>query len=350
MNPAEMLEGMKLEGGWEVVEKVTRSPNATGGYFSTGYRVRRDDGREGFLKAMDYSEAFDHPNPAFTSILLQDATARYNFEKSICERCSDSSLKRVVHAIGNGTVRANPADKHSHVNYLIFEMADGDVRAHLDTKAEFDVAFAVRALHHVAGALNELHRNDIAHQDLKPSNVLVFSETNQSKVGDLGRAWSRDLKSPHDDYKIAGDKTYAPLEFLYRHVPRDVGERRFRCDIYHLGSLAVFLFTRTHMNALIIKHLSPEYRHNRWGGTDTEVLPYVLAAFSKAISEFEAAVPEYLKPKLIETVKQLCEPDPRRRGHPLNTQAGGFQHSLERYLSTFDYLAYLSETKLLSRG
>jgi serine/threonine protein kinase len=185
MNPAEMLEGMKLDSGWDVVEKIIKRPNATGGFFSTGYRVRHQDGKEGFLKAMDYSNAFDNPDPKLASLLLNQMTDAYLFEKELCDRCRDQCLRRVVHAIASGTVKTNPKDKHSIVEYLIFELADGDVRLHLDTHAQLDLAFTLRTLHNVAAALNQLHLADIAHQDLKPSNVLVFARTKISKIGDL---------------------------------------------------------------------------------------------------------------------------------------------------------------------
>ena len=42
-----------------------------------------------------------------------------------------------------------------------------------------------------AAALRQLHAAQMAHQDLKPSNVLVFKAEGMSKLGDMGRAWSK---------------------------------------------------------------------------------------------------------------------------------------------------------------
>lgn len=44
MKPAESLLGITLEGGWTVVEQVTRGVDATGGNFSFGYKVADDSG------------------------------------------------------------------------------------------------------------------------------------------------------------------------------------------------------------------------------------------------------------------------------------------------------------------
>jgi hypothetical protein len=165
MKPSESLAGMTLDGGWNVLKIAARKPNATGGYFSTGYLVENADGRQGFLKAMDYMEAF--APFVDTAVMLNALTQTYLFEKNLCLRCRDQKLRRVVHAIDSGTVQLNPAMPLSRVEYLIFERADSDIRAHLDAQDEFDAAFAIRTLHHVATGLEQLHKANIAHQDLE---------------------------------------------------------------------------------------------------------------------------------------------------------------------------------------
>ena len=59
-----------------------------------------------------------------------------------------------------------------------------------------------------------MHINDMANQDLKPSNVLVFRQ-NSSKLGDVGRAAYRGHSPPHETFACAGDPAYAPPEALY---------------------------------------------------------------------------------------------------------------------------------------
>jgi serine/threonine protein kinase len=352
MGPAQSLAGLTLDGGWKVVGLAARQKNATGGFFSVGYNAVGPDGRHCFLKAMDYSAAVS--TPIDMAVMLHSLTQTYLFEKNLCLRCRDQSLKRVVHAIDSGTVRLNPADPLSTVEYLIFERADGDIRAHLDAQADLDIAFVLRALHHVAVGLNQLHGVNVAHQDLKPSNVLVFSGEG-FKVGDLGRAWIRGTPAPHDEVRpCAGDRTYAPPELLYGQISGDERVRRFGCDMYHLGSLAAFVFSRAQMNALLFSHLVPSHNPNIWGGTYIDVLPYVQAAFAQAMDQFKAClpdrmIPDRVKEELARVVAQLCEPDPARRGHPANQQGLGNQYSLERYISILDRLAVTAEVHLKAR-
>src|SRR4029078_6903029 len=106
-------------------------------------------------------------------------------------------------------------------HYLIVELADGDIRSHLDTQAVLDAVFVMKMLHHVAIGLKQLHTANIAHQDLKPSNVLVFRKQMEGKICDLGRAWDKNGAGPYDHDPIAGDWHYAPPEFLYDAIPTD---------------------------------------------------------------------------------------------------------------------------------
>jgi serine/threonine protein kinase len=146
------------------------------------------------------------------------------------------------------------------VQYLIFELADNDVRAHLENLTRLDAVFIMKTLHHVASGLAQLHREGIAHQDLKPSNVLIYSANKGAKVCDLGRAWDRNESAEHDNYPIPGDPKYAPVEFFYNSIAVDDRVRRYGCDLYHLGSLLVFCFTNVHTNGLLADALNPAHR------------------------------------------------------------------------------------------
>jgi serine/threonine protein kinase len=342
MTPAQTLTGRTLPNGWRVGAAASRSKTATGGHFSKGYIAHHADGRRGFLKAMDYYAAFEQDNPA---PVLEAMTNAYLFEKSICEKCSTHHLRRVVHAIESGTIQVDPKLPFSKVEYLIFELADGDIRGHLDTQDDLDLVFAFRTLHHVATGLEQLHRADIAHQDLKPSNVLVFAQESGAKIGDFGRAWSKEFRAPHDHLRVAGDRNYAPPELLYRSTDADVSKRRYGCDMYHLGSLVVFFFARVHTNALLAKNLAPEHLPFNWGGTYAEILPYVQTAFGKSLAEFADHTPHPFRDDLVQIVTYLCQPDPARRGHP-SSGADRAQFSLDRFITKFDLLAYKASGRI----
>lgn len=342
MTPAEQLQGIDLGNGWTVGTPIGRKPNATGGHFSKGYLCEHINGQRGFLKALDYTAAMRSPDPAG---VLQAMTTAYNFEKAICDKTRH--LSRVARALASGSVAVKQDDPFSTVQYLIFELAQGDVRNHLDAMSSLDFAFIFRTLHNVATGISQLHSANIAHQDLKPSNVLIYTEGAASKICDLGRAWDKNHSAPHDNLVVAGDTTYAPPELQYNHIPADHRKRRFGCDLYHLGSLVVFLFTRTHTNALLHDALSPQHRSFFWGGTFREVLPYLQASFEIALNKFANQTPQFARQELRSIVYELCNPDDSERGHPKNRHSN--QHSLERYISRFDILAHKARLDLVPR-
>lgn len=337
-NPAEQLSGLRLEGGWTVGEMLRRPPESTGGCFSVSYHVVSDGGAKAFLKALDFSEALHAPDPAR---VLQSLTDAYNFERDLLAQCANGRMDRVVRAIADGTIRGSGLP----VQYLILELADGDVRRHLAAVGRIDVAWKLRALHHIATGLWQLHKVGIAHQDMKPSNALVCN-TKETKVGDLGRAAYKGHKAPSDNCPCAGDPAYAPPELLYNHLPSDWGQRRFGCDLYLLGSMVVFLFAGVSMTSLLLTEMHADYGWRTWTGTFPDVLPYVRDAFNRALQRFHDSLDERLRSELTQIVRQLCEPDPELRGHHSDRQVKVGMLSLERFVSAFNRLARRAELGL----
>jgi len=145
MRPAECLLGLDLPGGWHVDSFVHRPSTSTGGKFSVGYVVENTDGRKAYLKALDFSSAFEQPD--FTRG-LENLLKAYNFECDLLEQCKDKKLRRVVTPLAKGTVRV-PGDfgPVGNVAYLILPLATGDIRNEVEKWRKFDLAWALRSLH-----------------------------------------------------------------------------------------------------------------------------------------------------------------------------------------------------------
>lgn len=339
-NAAELLEGRELDGGWTVTERIERPTNATGGNFCVGYKVENEDGRRGFLKALDYGRAFS--GGANTVDILKALTDGYVFERDLLKHCGASRMSRVVVSLADGETQVEGC-QIPNVSYIIFELAECDIRAELDSQTSGQVEAKLRSLHHVATGLMQLHSKMIAHQDLKPSNVLVFTEGGAndrvSKVGDLGRATDASRPAPHDEYPIAGDQSYAPPEQLYGATPTEFYARRFACDLYHLGSLAAFMFAGASINSLLAMELHPMHFPRNWAGTYIDVLPYVRDAFGRALARIEESLPSSVSDELIQVISYLCDPDPDKRGHPSVRRISENPYALNRTVTTFDLLA-----------
>lgn len=333
------LSGMSLPGGWGVKFLIPRPAGRSNGSYSVSYTVENEDGSQGFLKALDYSRAFSSPDPA---LAISTMTQAYLHERELLSRCGSRNLRRVVRALGSGSVSV-PGFEIT-VNYIIFERADGDLRAQMDALDRIDDAWRARTLHQIATALQELHRLGIAHQDLKPANVLTFGPDN-SKVADLGRSVCRDLTCPYENEAIPGTRSYAPPELLYGSPPTDFHRRRFGCDAYLLGSMATYLFTGTASTTLLLSYAHPDHAPTQWADGFDAVLPYLKDAFAKVLETLEGKlnVTVEVRVDLLASIRELCEPDPSRRGHPANLNRPDSQYSVEQYVTRFDLIAYRLE-------
>lgn len=339
--PAERLEGLTLDDGWVVKKKLPKTQTSTGGTFSVGYVVENNK-RQAFLKALDFSSALREKD---ASRALERLTTIFNFERDLLNRCKAGGLSRVVHPIADGQIKVDGSEVGT-VQYLLFELADGDARSYIKTFKEMDTAWVLRTLHQIVVGIKQLHTVQIAHQDIKPSNILVYGK-NSSKLADLGRASTNEGRpSPFDNMNIAGDWAYAPPELLYNHTDPDWLRRRLGCDLYLFGSMIVFFFAGTSMTAMWESRLHPDHRKKAWGGTYPEVLPFIRQAFGESIDELSDQIPSKIRTEIVQAIKELCDPDPAQRGHPNNFIGHQNRFSVEQYISLFDRLAMGMERRL----
>lgn len=342
--PAKSLLGLDLPNGWKVIEALPapKYQGGTGGFFSTGYIVEKG-GQRAFMKALDFSAALQAPDPA---LALQSLTEAYNFERQVLINCRDKRLSRIILALDDGKINVDPKSPVGVVQYLIFELAENDVRKQLNRHQDLDLAWRLRTIHQVAVGLRQLHNEEIAHQDLKPSNVLLVKEAG-GKLADLGCAAIRSGKAPRDGLEIPGDPTYAPPELLYHYVPGDWATRRFGCDLYLLGSMLAFVFSSASMTHMLFSNLDPSMLPGRWTDTYVSVLPYLRDAMDRAIRDVTVSMPPQVRGDLESALRQLCDPDPSKRGHPLARVQIGSPYSLERHISLLDLLSRKAEVRLL---
>lgn len=322
LDAAHNLVGLNLPGEWRVTEKLQRGDNATGGHFSVSYIVEQKHGKKAFLKVLDLARALSMPGDQLKNIgsLIQ----QFGFERETLRVCRNHRLKRVAAAIADGKLEipGNPFG----IYYIIFELAEGDIRKQMNRLQGMDLAWVLRTLHHSAVALSELHGKGIAHQDIKPSNVLTYGPR-EAKVSDLGCADIKEKGSPRGHLAIAGNRSYAPPELLYGAVPNDWSQRRLGTDMYLFGSLVTFVFTQVTTTGALIAILHPTHRPGIWPHDYRTVLPYVRDAFGRLMAQIRLALPLSVRDEIGEAIELLCEPDPCRRGHRKDLNYSQFNSS-----------------------
>ena len=341
MTASSKLQGLVLDDGWKIVTALIRPAGSTGGMFSNSYLAEKD-GRTAFLKAFDFSDAFQ---PGVDTLKeLGILTASYEHERNVLEHCRGRRMSHVTLAVAHGHVEVpGLSAMEGRVYYLLFEKADGDVRVQMDEADASDAVWCMRALRDACLGLAQIHRELIAHQDLKPSNVLCYGETG-FKVADFGRSSMRGNSIWHDDLAFPGDRTYAPMELLYGYVTPDFVPRRMGCDFYMLGNLAAFLFTGTNMTGSILARLDPQHHWTRWRSDYSSALPYLQEGFARALEELNGRLPVEVRSEVLTLVRELCNPDLSLRGDP--RAVGKHDHfSLERYVSRLTHIVKILEIK-----
>lgn len=344
----ETLHGQKLKTDWLVTEQIGQTPGQTPGQFSVTYKCQSSEGRTAFMKVSDLSKVLDsNPNDVMGNILR--ATTAHNFERQVLEHCTGNSMDRVVTAIDFGSKQATFAGQIDVLFYLIFELAEGDLRSRVENRPAFNLGWIVSALHDFCVGVSQLHSGSIYHNDIKPANGLVFGDLD-NKIADLGRATTPLFQVSHDGLQCAGDRRFAPPEQLYPIGTTTKGFDKFALfragDLYNLGSLAHYLITGRSITIEIIGRLPHEMRPRSFGGGWTDTIDTILAhwhsRFVDLLDEATEALPdEWPTPmqlefkKLLALIRQLCEPDVRQRGHPMQIGREN-QFDLQRYISALD--------------
>lgn len=338
---AKRLLGLELADGWTVIEIVEKTGTQTGGFFSQGYLAESKDGAQAFLKAMDFSVATEADDFARA---IEYLARQFNFERDLLEFCRERRMRNVVRSIGGGMVDvAGDGNPLNRVQYFLFEPADGDIRKVMGAYEELTVAWCLKVLHETAIGLRQLHLSLVAHQDIKPSNILSFSDADKIKLGDLGCASMRGQSSPRDGLDIPGQRSYAPPEQLYSFVHADWTARRIGSDMYQLGSLCSFLFAGLSINSMLAERIDPQYLWTNWSGTYEEAMPHLKLAYAKLLDDLALRMQGTHEMAVLSIIRELCEPDLLLRGDPARIKQGKHQFTLEPFVSRLGNLRRSAE-------
>jgi eukaryotic-like serine/threonine-protein kinase len=345
------LLGTTFDNGWVIVELLpepgsSAAPELTGGCFSLQCIVERQVGTKNreraFLKVIDpFKAAMMFEGNVMKG--LKAATDAHAMETSILDVCKKAKLDRIVKVLQSGQLPPAEAGRLP-CPYILFEIADGDLRKLVGGGQGFDVAWKLRVLHDVAVGLQQLHQEKIAHQDLKPSNVLVFNDSGEgAKIGDLGRSSRQGFVAPHDSDAVAGARSYAPPEQAYGFMAPRWEDRRESCDLYHLGSLAFYLLCGKVPNEHYVSTLPMDLLPRIWRGsgkTDYRTaLPFFIASLTSFISEVRDDFPDWGRDELSTILFNACHPDYEKRGDPEARARVGSPLGIETYVSRFDRLS-----------
>ena len=326
---ASRLRGKKI-GHWYVREKRLKDGVDNSGAFSSGYMVENEDGKIAFMKSFNYVYAFQIAGQSADA--LKFMIDNYTYERDLLEFCSDYNMRRVVTAIDSGEY-TEPGEMIP-VPYLVFEMAEGNLPKYQELKHP-NLTWKLKSFHGALVGLSQLHKAQIAHQDLKPSNILIFGNE-VSKIGDLGCATQLDNESMWK----AGDLRYAPIELHYKYISSDWETRRFGADFFMMGGLLTYLMTDSNFLSLMSAKIPDDFKPRYFGGKFEQVKTYLMKAYYETLSEIEKVLHPGIRLEVIEIIKEMAHPLPEKRGNPQNFDIIRHkQFSLEKYISIADRIS-----------
>jgi len=339
---ASRLVGKIIKNKWEVLEKRVKTLTDSSGAFSSCYKVRNiENGQEGFLKAFNYQYAFNTLSATKSSAdFLKELTSNYVYERDLLIFCGQNKMSRVVTAIDHGEYKED--GEIFDVPYLVFEIADGSLK-NIRNIGNPDLAWKLGAFHGFLVGLSQLHGQKIVHQDIKPSNILIFGRK-VAKLSDLGNATQLINRSPMWDMDYhCGDLRFCPIELLYGYFSSDWETRRLGADLFMAAGIMTYMITDSILSSLIVANLPDIYRPGKFGGTFEQVKPHLMAAHYKTLDEIAQRIHEKIRQDLLEVIAQLSHPIPEERGNPDNIRTTVSKYSLHRYISIIDRLAKTME-------
>lgn len=331
--PAAQLVGMNLPGGWQVKRQIHPDETQTSETFSLLYVVESESQGIAFLKAMDLESPFE--GDAVISPLLV-TLLNFEHERNLLEMCARQS--RVIDLLDSGDVHTDPENKYAVAYYLIFEWADDSVTTYMRNQEESNVGQLLQLMHQVTVALQQVHGKNIAHLDIKPSNIMVINPKG-AKLADLGRSIQRDMPSSFDNKLCVGDLRFSPLELMYSNFRPDWNIHRIGCDFYMLGNILYFLIMHQSITISLLnklRQLNPAFYPPNQEISYETVSPHIAEVFPDVIQELRIKAHSLRVPEIANIVSQLCDPNPANRGLPMNR--GTNRYTLRRFVTKFNLL------------
>lgn len=168
-------------------------------------------------------------------VALKVIAPAFAYEESFRERFR----REMMHAANLGHPNIVPvysAPSDGELLYLVMPFIDGPNLRDLLKAGPLDLAWTVRVVRDVAGALDFAHANGIVHRDVKPGNILVERGTDRVLLCDFGIAAPSSAYSERltEVGRRVGTPGYLAPELIPSGQP-DIAPVDARADVYSLG-------------------------------------------------------------------------------------------------------------------
>lgn len=282
LTPKHLLLGLTLASGWLLKERLDPPDGTSGGNFGVGYKATRG-GELAFVKAIDFVEALTARDPLKR---LSELANVASFEKDVLEYCTKVGMTKVLRYIGHEYITYDGStNPMSNVSCLVMEAGSKDLRHLVNANGLSSCGWNLQVMTDVLLACSQLHKGEVAHQDIKPQNVIAVGtlatdgSLSSMKVGDLGRVVRKDQPGPFNHLPWPGDRRYGPPESWYGYETPDWTDAREAQDAYMIGSLLFYLFTGTTLQSQVFNLIPGNFLPGKWtGGFDQDLKAVLIDA------------------------------------------------------------------------
>ena len=137
-------------------------------------------------------------------------------------------------------------DSTTYSIYVLMELAlsdwNNEIKKRYQKKNYYSEIEIIKILNQILNALLYLEKEGIAHRDIKPQNILIYSN-NIFKVADFGEA--KNLKFKIEECTIRGSELYmSPILYnCLKNRKKDVLHNAYKSDVYSLGLCLIYALT-----------------------------------------------------------------------------------------------------------
>lgn len=345
---AEDLAGVVISQRFRLERRLHISKQKSGGNFGVGYiATDLQAGHQRFVKVVDFRKRLHELDE------LREILDWAKFEVVMHQACL--RMSKVVRMVAHGELAFLEPGVLEPYNFIcvVMELGDGDIKDHLDYSPSGSSYWKLWVLREISLAVVQMERASLAHNDIKPSNIIRFpsvGDRHNIKLGDVGRAVTKDGVGPFDDWIWAGDPRHKPIETLYGYQEQEWQDRSTAADAYMLGNLACFLFAGASMTERVISSLPPDLRPGQFVGGYRQIIDVVKHAWNTILEEqIFPNIPGHSREELSLIIRWLTDPDPVIRGEPKARKAGGL--GLERIHSRLERMSkYAQVQERMSSG
>lgn len=151
--------------------------------------------------------------------------------------------------------------------YMVMEyLSGGSLETQIKMNRQLDPEVVLKVAIDICKALDECHKNDIIHRDVKPANILI-AEDGANKLADLGLARLSGISASGNENLTMSQTALGTPYYISPEQAIDAKNVDIRSDIYSLGATLYYALTgkRVHEGSssvhVIMKHVNNEITH-----------------------------------------------------------------------------------------